>query len=48
MRAIDRLVDELLEEKRIAFHRLPQGERDGWIDIVKEHVRTHPGSAKLF
>ena len=48
MRAIDRVVDELLEEKKILFHRLPQGERDGWIDIVKEHVRTHPDSARLF
>ena len=48
MRAIDRVVDELLDEKRIPFHRLPQGERDGWIDIVKEHVRTNHDSARLF
>lgn len=48
MRAIDRVVDQLLEEKGIPFHRLPQGERDRWIDIVKEHVRTHPESARLF
>ena len=48
MRAIDRVVDELLAEKKIPFHRLPQGERDRWIDLVKEQVRTHPGSAKLF
>ena len=48
MRAIDRVVDELLAEKKIPFRRLPQGERDRWIDLVKEHVRAHPGSAKLF
>lgn len=48
MRAIDGLVDQLMEEKDIPFHRLPQGDRDRWIDIVKEQVRTHPESAKLF
>jgi nicotinamide riboside kinase len=48
MRAIDGLVDQLMEEKGIPFHRLPQGERERWIDIVKEQVRAHPGSAKLF
>ncbi len=48
MRAIDGLVDQLMEEKGIPFHRLPQGDRDRWIDIVKEQVRTHPESAKLF
>jgi nicotinamide riboside kinase len=48
MRAIDRLVDQLLEEKGIPFRRLPPGERDGWIDIVKEQVRAHPESARLF
>jgi nicotinamide riboside kinase len=48
MRAIDGLVDQLMEEKGIPFHRLPQGDRDRWIDIVKEQVRTHPESARLF
>jgi hypothetical protein len=48
MRAIDGLVDQLMEEKGIPFKRLPQGERERWIDIVKEQVRAHPGSAKLF
>jgi thymidylate kinase len=48
MRAIDQLVDQLLEEKRIAAHRLPPGERDRWIEIVKGEVRAHPQSARLF
>jgi nicotinamide riboside kinase len=48
MRAIDRVVDELLDEKGIPFQRLPPGDRDSWIDVVKEHVRLHPDSARLF
>jgi thymidylate kinase len=48
MRAIDQLVDQLMEEKHIPFHRLPQGERDRWIDIVKDQVRAHPESSRLF
>jgi nicotinamide riboside kinase len=48
MRAIDQLVDALTEEKRIPVHRLPQGERDRWIDVVKEQVRAHPQSSRLF
>lgn len=48
MRAIDTLVDTLLGEKRIAAHQLPAGGRDSWIDLVKEVVRAHPDSARLF
>ena len=48
MRAIDQLVDQLLEEKRIPAHRLAPGDREGWIDVVKEQVRVHPESSRLF
>jgi nicotinamide riboside kinase len=48
MRAIDQLVDGLLAEKKIAAHQLPPGGRDSWIDQVKDVVRAHPESARLF
>lgn len=48
MRAIDQLVDGLLAEKKIAAHQLPPGGRDAWIDLVKDVVRAHPQSARLF
>ncbi|MET0556660.1 MAG: ATP-binding protein [Vicinamibacteria bacterium] len=48
MRAIDALVDTLLVEKKIAVHPLPPGGRDSWIDVVKDVVRAHPQSARLF
>ena len=48
MRAIDQLVDTLLAEKKIAAHQLAPGGRDGWIEVVKEVVRAHPDSARLF
>ncbi len=42
MRAIDQLVDALLTEKRYAHERLPGGQRDGWIELVKRVVLQHP------
>jgi nicotinamide riboside kinase len=48
MRAIDALVDTLLAEKKIVAHQLPPGGRDSWIDLVKDVVRAHPQSARLF
>jgi thymidylate kinase len=42
MRAIDQLVDTLLAEKKVAHERLPEGERDRWISIVKDVVLEHP------
>jgi len=48
MRAIDALVDTLLAEKKIVAHQLPSGGRDSWIDLVKDVVRAHPQSARLF
>jgi predicted ATPase len=42
MRGIDQLVDNLLAEKRWPHERLPEGERDRWIDIVRDTVLRHP------
>lgn len=42
MRAIDQLVDTLLAEKKIPHERLPEGQRDTWISIVKDVVLRHP------
>ncbi len=42
MRNIDTLVDTLLTEKQVPHERLPEGGRDGWIDVVKDVVLRHP------
>ncbi len=42
VRSIDRLVDELLEEKHLAFERLPEGRRDEWMAHVKALVLHRP------
>ncbi len=42
MRAIDQLVDTLLAEKKLRHERLPDGQRDTWISIVKGVVLKHP------
>jgi nicotinamide riboside kinase len=42
VRSIDQLVDTLLAEKKLLHERLPEGERDGWIDVVKEVVLRQP------
>ncbi len=42
MRNIDQLVDTLLAEKKIVHERLPDGQRDTWINIVKTVVLAHP------
>jgi nicotinamide riboside kinase len=42
MRNIDTLVDTLLTEKKVPHERLPDGARDGWIDVVKDIVLRHP------
>lgn len=42
VREIDRLVDTLLEEKRLPHERLPPGERDRWMAHVKEVVLSRP------
>ena len=49
MRAIDRLVDDLLAERRLAPERLPDEGRDGWADVVRERVLGLPAlAARLF
>ncbi len=42
MRNIDALVDTLLTEKKVSYERLPDGGRDGWIDVVRDVVLRHP------
>src|SRR5512143_1504126 len=42
MRSIDQLVDSLLIEKRYPYEKLPEGQRERWIDIVKDVVLKHP------
>ena len=42
MRSIDQLVDTLLAEKKVPYERLPEGQRDRWISIVKDVVLHHP------
>jgi thymidylate kinase len=42
MRSIDQLVDTLLAEKKVPYERLPEGQRDSWISIVKDTVLRHP------
>lgn len=42
MRNIDQLVDTLLTEKKLPHERLPDDQRDAWIDIVKNVVLRHP------
>ncbi|HEY3380710.1 MAG TPA: AAA family ATPase [Vicinamibacterales bacterium] len=42
MRSIDQLVDTLLAEKKYPFEQLPEGQRDTWIDVVKNVVLKHP------
>jgi nicotinamide riboside kinase len=42
VRSIDQLVDTLLAEKKLLHERLPEGGRDGWIDVVKEVVLRQP------
>jgi nicotinamide riboside kinase len=46
MRSIDQVVDTLLAEKKLAHETLPAGERERWIDVVKEVVLRQPALAK--
>jgi thymidylate kinase len=49
MRQIDRLVDELVEDRGLACERLPGGRREEWAEIVKERVLRLPAlSERLF
>jgi thymidylate kinase len=49
MLQIDRLVDELVAERQLPCERLPEGDRDGWADAVRERVLALPALAgRLF
>lgn len=49
MRQIDKLVDELVEERKLSCDRLPDGERERWGEIVRDRVLRLPQLAsKLF
>lgn len=47
MRSIDQLVDQLLAQRKVPHHRLPEG-RDLWLEQVKEIVLKRPELARLF
>ena len=49
MRQIDRLVDELVEERGLPCERLPEDRREDWAEIVRERVLRLPAlSERLF
>ena len=49
MRSIDRLVDELLAERKLEHLRLPADRRGEWAEIVTEQALAVPGvAARLF
>jgi thymidylate kinase len=48
MRTIDALVDTLLEEKKIPHERLADGQRNTWIDHVKDVVLRQPQIVERF
>jgi thymidylate kinase len=48
IRSIDQLVDSLLAEKKIRHEVLPAGQRDAWIEQVRERVLADPAFARLF
>ena len=48
MRSIDQLVDQLLAERKIAHQVLPPGERECWVDVVRDVVVSHAKLSKLF
>jgi hypothetical protein len=46
MRQIDRLVDELVEERTLPCDRLPDGRREEWAEIVRDRVLRLPALAE--
>lgn len=48
MRQIDQTIDRLLTEKHVAHQVLPPGERERWIDLVRDVVLKRPELSKLF
>ena len=49
MRSIDQLVDALLAEKKIPHEVLPEGQRESWVEVVRDRALALPAlSARLF
>ena len=48
VKSIDQLVDRFLGEKKIPHHVLPAGERDRWIEIVRDVVLKHESLPRMF
>jgi nicotinamide riboside kinase len=46
LRQIDRLVDDLVEERGLPCDRLPDGRREDWSEIVRERVVRLPALAE--
>jgi len=46
VRGIDQLVNQLLEEKKVAYQLLPPGQRERWVEIVKDVVLASPAIAQ--
>jgi thymidylate kinase len=46
MRQIDKLVDDLVQERGLTCDRLPEGRREDWAEIVKERVVRLPALAE--
>ena len=46
MKQIDRLVDELLEERKLPHTRLPEGRRGEWAQIAADEVLRLPALAE--
>lgn len=49
MRSIDQLVDSLLGDFKVPHERLPDGQREQWVELVRRKVLEAPGvSSRLF
>jgi nicotinamide riboside kinase len=46
MRSIDQLVDALLAEKKLAHAVLPAGQRERWVEVVRDSVLKDPALSK--
>jgi len=48
MRSIDGLVDELLDQKKVTYQRLPPDDRAAWAEHVRDVVIATPQLSRLF
>lgn len=46
VREIDQLVKQMLDEKKVAYRLLPPGERERWVEIVRDVVLGSPAIAQ--